>query len=755
LVDSTIWAARPNSTLKLHEQIQYIHSNPARFLIDSMSDYRTLARSIAANCSDAVLKEAIGILLNVASNDTAREASRGAEFGRLLLQRGLLAEADDLFHTLALQFPQNPVGYVGLARSAMRAGAWERALEAWNVVNTQFSDPPKFSWISGRMRVLLKLGHLDEARNTCEKLAMNFPDRPDGLLGLAKVAMQEHRWTEACTHWTKLLQQFSDHATVSWHAGLAAALIELGSLYEAEKVYRELTLKSGADPTGFVGLAQVAMRGQRWIEACARWDEVLQRFRDQAVPGWRAARAIALMQLNCLDDAEQVFRDLAEEPSGQHLGFAGLARAAMQRKDWRQALGRWDETFARFAACADRSWNICRGETLLELGDLAKSEVTFRQLCRVDSNSIPAWNGLLRVLIASNKPEQALIELNLSPLSSCTSALIVDSKFEILTRLNRLGEAKTEYDRLLRETREPDVLRSLFEVSPRLHEGWRRTQAWLNLEKAVECLRTQNNPNWSRDLDVMRLRIKLALRDYESFIADVDRVVEPPDCGRHTESLRAMATRLREPLYPNPNKPKIFGIGLSKTGTSSLAAALKTLGFSTLDWMNPLTCELFSEDDLHLFDAFTDTPVTACMEFLYHLFPASKFVYTIRAIDDWEQSITDHVRRHFGYTDFAEAKKAMQRRDAFHHGLRFSNLHRSLYFNHGSYRDAFGAHDRRVKDFFRDKPSNRFLEFNIFAGQGWQELCAFTDDAVPVEPFPWSNRRPEKQLSHSAAEAPY
>lgn len=719
-----------------------------------MNDYRTLARSIATNCSDAVLKEEIGKLLNIIPKDRAREASRGAEFGRLLLQRGLLAEADDLFHTLALQFPQNPVGYVGLAHSAMRAGAWERALEAWNVVNTHFSDPPRFPWISWRLRVLLKLGHLDEAQNGYEKLAMNFPDRPDGLLGLAKVAMQQHRWTEACAHWTKLLQRFSDHATISWHAGLAAALIELGSLHEAEAVYRDLTLSPGADPTGYVGLAQVAMRGQRWIEARARWDEVLRRFSNQAAPGWLSARATALMHLNCLDDAEQVFRDLAKKPSGQHLGFAGLARAAMRRKDWRQALDRWNEAFARFAECAHPSWDISLAETLLELGELAQAEVSFRQLCRVDSRSIPAWNGLLRVLIASNKLEQALLELNASPLSSCSSALIVDSKFEILIRLNRLGEARTEYDRLLRDTQEPDVLRSLFEVSPRLHEGWRRTQAWLSLEKAVECLRTQNNPNWSRDLDLMRLRIKLALRDYECFVAEVDRVLEHLDNDRYSESLRAMATRLREPLYPNQNKPKIFGIGLSKTGTSSLAAALTTLGFSTLDWMNPLTCELFSEDDLHLFDAFTDTPVTACMEFLYHLFPASKFLYTIRSIDDWEKSITDHVRRHFGYTDFAKAKEAMQRRDAFHQGLRFSNLHRSLYFNHGSYRDAFRAHDQRVREFFRNKPPNRFLEFNIFAGHGWQELCAFTGNAVPVEPFPWMNRRPDRQLSDAAERAP-
>jgi tetratricopeptide (TPR) repeat protein len=575
-----------------------------------MSDYRALARSIAARCSDAVLREEIGNLLKVESQGAAREANRGAEFGRLLLQRGLLAEADDVFRALALQFPKAPAGYVGLA--------------------------------------------------------------------------------------------------------------------------------------------QLAMRRLRWNEACARWDEVLERFGDQAIPSWRAARAFALTQVNRLDDAERVFRDLAEGPTGQHFGFAGLARSAMRRKDWRQALSRWDEAFARFSESADWSWGSGRAETLLELGKLAEAEESFRQLCRDDPKAIPAWNGLLRVLIAANKLEQALIELNSPPLSSTTSALIVDSKFEVLIRLNRLGESRTEYDRLLHGAREPETLRSLFEVVPRLHEGWRRTEAWLSLEKAIERLRTHNNPHWSRDLDVIGLRIKLALRDYERFLGAVDRVLNEPDCGRHRECLRAVATRLREPSYPDLNRPKIFGIGLSKTGTSSLAAALRTLGLNTVDWMNPLTGELFSEDDLHLFDAFTDTPVTASIEFLYQLFPASKFIYTIRSIDDWEVSITDHVRRHFGYRDFAEAREAVQRRDAFHHGLRFSNLHRSLYFNFGSYREAFSAHDRRVREFFRDKPGNRFLEFNVFAGQGWQELCAFTGHALPGEPFPWANKRPGRRLGQAA-----
>ena len=59
---------------------------------------------------------------------------------------------------------------------------------------------------------------------------------------------------------------------------------------------------------------------------------------------------------------------------------------------------------------------------------------------------------------------------------------------------------------------------------------------------------------------------------------------------------------------------KVFGIGLSKTGTSSLAKALDILGYKTLD--NPgieryLAGNIDSLDKelLDTYEAFTDTPI--------------------------------------------------------------------------------------------------------------------------------------------------
>ena len=64
----------------------------------------------------------------------------------------------------------------------------------------------------------------------------------------------------------------------------------------------------------------------------------------------------------------------------------------------------------------------------------------------------------------------------------------------------------------------------------------------------------------------------------------------------------------------NSNQSKIFGIGLSKTGTTSLARALEILGYKTRDYIGVSSYtrgELSSIDlaEIEANDAFTDTPI--------------------------------------------------------------------------------------------------------------------------------------------------
>ena len=68
-------------------------------------------------------------------------------------------------------------------------------------------------------------------------------------------------------------------------------------------------------------------------------------------------------------------------------------------------------------------------------------------------------------------------------------------------------------------------------------------------------------------------------------------------------------------------RAKTFGIGLSRTGTTSLTLALEALGLSVAHF--PTTMKQIEEHD-----AATDTPVAASFQSLDSRFPGSKFIYT-------------------------------------------------------------------------------------------------------------------------------
>jgi hypothetical protein len=87
-----------------------------------------------------------------------------------------------------------------------------------------------------------------------------------------------------------------------------------------------------------------------------------------------------------------------------------------------------------------------------------------------------------------------------------------------------------------------------------------------------------------------------------------------------------------------------------------------------------------------------------------------------------------------------EIKRELPERDAFNFGTRYTDMHVTLYFNHESCAEAFPAYDRCVLRSFEDKPSERFLELDIFAGDGWPKLCAFVHQDTPTAPFSLENQ---------------
>ena len=210
---------------------------------------------------------------------------------------------------------------------------------------------------------------------------------------------------------------------------------------------------------------------------------------------------------------------------------------------------------------------------------------------------------------------------------------------------------------------------------------------------------------------------------------------------------RRMYRVLRRRLSEHP-RPKVFGIGLSKTGTSSLAYALKTLQYETVNWSED--GRILGWPEFFLADAATDTPCCAQFEVLYHTFERSKFIYTVRDIDDWKQS----VRRQFELESPREFREEWVQRDFWkgegrgnlnfdwgrENALRYIQIHESLYAQHDTWEEAYRAYDKRVRRFFEDKPEHRFATMRITGGDGWEKLCSFLGHEIPEKPFPHVNK---------------
>ena len=97
-------------------------------------------------------------------------------------------------------------------------------------------------------------------------------------------------------------------------------------------------------------------------------------------------------------------------------------------------------------------------------------------------------------------------------------------------------------------------------------------------------------------------------------------------------------------------KEIIFGIGLPRTGTTSLASALTRLGYVMLHDPKNLDLDFY---DHKTYSGFTDTPIW-WPDFFIQLeqkFPNAKFINTYRPVDKWIKSI-----ERFGYFKFQPTK---------------------------------------------------------------------------------------------------
>jgi len=186
---------------------------------------------------------------------------------------------------------------------------------------------------------------------------------------------------------------------------------------------------------------------------------------------------------------------------------------------------------------------------------------------------------------------------------------------------------------------------------------------------------------------------------------------------------------------------KVLGVGLHKTGTTTLGTCLKHFGLKHQAWSR----EGFGKwiDNRHeelleiaeQYDSFEDFPWALMYAKFDRRFPGTKFILTRRKDGEtWFNSVCKHSK----WTGPHEV-----------------NLH--VYGNElpfglqAEYIAVYENYMREVRTYFKDRPED-FLEVCWENGDGWNEICNFLEFNIPEIPFPHCNPSPgaiDKMLFHS------
>jgi hypothetical protein len=174
-------------------------------------------------------------------------------------------------------------------------------------------------------------------------------------------------------------------------------------------------------------------------------------------------------------------------------------------------------------------------------------------------------------------------------------------------------------------------------------------------------------------------------------------------------------------------KTKVFCIGFHKTGTTSLAVALRAMDYkvSGPDGVNdpeieqnvlPMAYSLVPQ-----FDAFLDNPWPIIFKELDAKYPGSKFILTVRNTDSWIKSLV----RHFG------SQITPMRNWIYDVGCPVGN--ENIYIK------RYEDHNEEVLHYFKDRPLD-LLTMELNGGDGWEQICSFLGKKIPKVPFPHANK---------------
>ena len=207
------------------------------------------------------------------------------------------------------------------------------------------------------------------------------------------------------------------------------------------------------------------------------------------------------------------------------------------------------------------------------------------------------------------------------------------------------------------------------------------------------------------------------------------------------EELKALKTKLKVNPTPKTKRMKIFGIGLSRTGTKSLTLALNIMGIHVIHYPNDektlkeLRTGNYNLSILNDWEGITDITVAPYYAQLDKMYPDSKFILTVRDKESWLKSMQKKW----------DGKPVFEEDTDRHPEMQIKRFLRASVYGTYSYNEerlsyVYDLHYKNVTEYFKDRP-NDLLIINICGGESWEKLCPFLGFNVRDEAFPVMNQK--------------
>lgn len=278
-----------------------------------------------------------------------------------------------------------------------------------------------------------------------------------------------------------------------------------------------------------------------------------------------------------------------------------------------------------------------------------------------------------------------------------------------------------------------------------------RFETWAKDDKDLnERLRRLGYPSAeipAQFLDGVRHSDKMRFREYphvkHKAAQEYDGDIESDPCadttisnfGRFGLGIVYRNFNYDDPLELKPVPTRIFGIGMHKTGTTSLHHAFKILGFDsahwkTAHWAKAIWLEMNMDgrsETLERSYALCDLPIPLLYRQLDKAYPGSKFILTVRDEAGWLASVRDH------WNPEINKFRISWDTDPFTH-----RIHKELYgrktFDADIFLARYRRHNAEVKEYFKGRDDLLIMEMD--QGAGWPELCGFLGEPIPNVSYP-------------------